>query len=218
MAYLAHSLVNLRSELNRRYPHRDKASDGWIGDWRHQRGTSDHNPGPGGIVRALDIDDDGIDPYYVVRQAIKHPATNYVIYNRTIWDSANGFRPQRYHGDSPHTEHIHVSIKHSLAAYNSPRVWLSSTPSPKPTPKPAPKPVPAYPAFPGTLRRGSKGAAVRSLQTRLKARGWRIAVDGDYGPGTESVVRAYQKDKHLVQDGVTGPATWKSVWTSPITK
>ena len=75
MAYLAPSLVQLRNEINRRWPNRDKTSDGWIGDPAHQATKSDHNPDSKGCVHALDIDKDGIDPWLVVGQAIKHPAT-----------------------------------------------------------------------------------------------------------------------------------------------
>lgn len=52
--------ITLREQLNRRFPKRDKTSDGWIGDPAHQaRGkASDHNPDARGIVHALDIDED----------------------------------------------------------------------------------------------------------------------------------------------------------------
>ena len=39
-----------------------------------------------------------------------------------------------------------------------------------------------------TLRKGSKGESVRTLQEFLK-----ITVDGDFGPKTESAVKSYQK-------------------------
>lgn len=53
-----------------------------------------------------------------------------------------------------------------------------------------------------TLRRGSQGPAVRDIQRALK-----IDVDGDYGPKTESAVRAFQKSNGLVVDGIAGPVT-----------
>lgn len=213
MAYLAQSLKNLRSEINARWPHRDKSSDGWIGDRAHQGTNSDHNPGPGGIVRAIDIDKDGIDPWFVVARALKHPSTEYVIFNRTIWSRSYGFKARRYTGSNPHDKHLHVSIRHSSSAYSSSQSWLgTSGPAPNPTP------APSYPALVKVLRRGSKGGQVRDLQARLVQRGWRIGVDGDFGPETDSVVRKFQREKHLVVDGIVGKATWKALWVSPITR
>ena len=73
------------------------------------------------------------------------------------------------------------------------------------------------PAFPGPLRRGSSGIAVRALQQRLIARGWKLTLDGVFGPGTDEVVRAFQREKHLQVDGVVGPQTWRAIWTASIT-
>lgn len=73
------------------------------------------------------------------------------------------------------------------------------------------------PTFPGTTRRGSRGDAVRQVQQRLADRGWRIGVDGDFGPQTFRVVTGFQSDKGLEVDGIVGPITWGSLWTSPIT-
>lgn len=58
MARLVSAGITLREQLNRRFPHRDKASDGWIGDLAHAARRSDHNPDADGWVHALDIDDD----------------------------------------------------------------------------------------------------------------------------------------------------------------
>lgn len=80
------------------------------------------------------------------------------------------------------------------------------------------RPAVQVPAFPGTTRRGSKGAAVRAAQARLAARGWSLAVDGDFGKGTEAVVRAFQAEKHLAVDGIVGRNTWQALWTAPVTR
>jgi hypothetical protein len=55
---LAAAAVTLRDQVNKRYPKRDKASDGTIGDRAHRRRISDHNPDKSGYVMALDIDED----------------------------------------------------------------------------------------------------------------------------------------------------------------
>lgn len=54
-----------------------------------------------------------------------------------------------------------------------------------------------------TLRRGDRGAAVRTLQTALG-----LAADGIFGSGTEAALRAFQRGKGLVPDGIAGPKTW----------
>ena len=53
-----------------------------------------------------------------------------------------------------------------------------------------------------TLRRGSKGDAVKQLQQKLG-----IPADGDFGPGTEAAVRKWQAANGLTADGVVGPKT-----------
>jgi peptidoglycan L-alanyl-D-glutamate endopeptidase CwlK len=52
------------------------------------------------------------------------------------------------------------------------------------------------------------GGDVTALQTRLQARGFPPgAIDGDFGPGTEAAVIAFQRSEGLVPDGVVGPQT-----------
>jgi putative chitinase len=70
------------------------------------------------------------------------------------------------------------------------------------------------PAYPGAvLRRGSKGAAVQSLQQRLSDLGYTLAVDGNFGPGTAKAVVAFQQKNNLGQDGIVGPKTWAALWS-----
>lgn len=96
------------------------------------------------------------------------------------------------------------------------------TPTPAPAPAPAPPPTAPAPAWPGVyLQQGSTGAAVERLQSRLHDRGWTITADGQFGPKTESVVRAFQQDSTahgwpLTVDGIVGPATWSALWNRPI--
>jgi hypothetical protein len=44
MAKLCAGGVRLRDQIDRRWPNRDKRSDGWIGDSDHAARKSDHNP------------------------------------------------------------------------------------------------------------------------------------------------------------------------------
>lgn len=69
------------------------------------------------------------------------------------------------------------------------------------SPAPAPKPV-AKP----TLKVGSKGADVKTLQKKLG-----ITVDGDFGPKTKAAVVAFQKKHSLIADGVVGSQTWAAL-------
>jgi peptidoglycan hydrolase-like protein with peptidoglycan-binding domain len=59
-----------------------------------------------------------------------------------------------------------------------------------------------------TLRQGAKGAAVVTLQQRLRSAGYNIPADGDFGPRTRAAVVAFQKKHGLAADGVVGPKTW----------
>lgn len=115
MAYLAGSLRHLFREVDAVWPDRDRSTDGWIGDPAHQARKSDHNPDSRGIVHAIDIDRDGIDPYFVVGRAarLELPAS-YIIYNRQIWSRKRDFDPRPYTGENPHTSHIHVSIMYGV--------------------------------------------------------------------------------------------------------
>lgn len=67
-------------------------------------------------------------------------------------------------------------------------------------------PVAATPAAPassgGVLRAGSKGEDVQRVQKALG-----IVADGDFGPGTERAVKAWQQANGLAPDGVVGPKT-----------
>jgi hypothetical protein len=133
--YLAPSLVTLRNEINESNPNRDKASDGWIGDSAHQLEISDHNPDPTSsppdVVRAIDVDNDGIDPDRLVAIAIKDRRTNYVIWNGHIWSRLHNFVKKIYTGKSKHTEHVHISIRHDAGFAKDTRPWgFASHPTP----------------------------------------------------------------------------------------
>ncbi|MFC7484925.1 peptidoglycan-binding protein [Luedemannella flava] len=64
------------------------------------------------------------------------------------------------------------------------------------------------PSSDGMLRRGSTGTAVRTLQTNLnKVMKSGLTVDGQFGPATETALKAFQTRYKLEVDGIYGPKT-----------
>jgi putative chitinase len=62
------------------------------------------------------------------------------------------------------------------------------------------------------LQEGASGDDVTALQTKLQAKGFPPgAIDGNFGPGTEAAVLAFQKSEGLAADGVVGPATARAL-------
>lgn len=80
--------------------------------------------------------------------------------------------------------------------------------------------VSPYPWLPNgvLLKQGTwNNDHVAIWQQRMKQRGWRITIDGDYGPQSSGIARQFQKEKRLEVDGVVGPKTWSASWEAPIT-
>jgi len=59
----------------------------------------------------------------------------------------------------------------------------------------------------GTLRSGSSGAEVVTLQKALNVFGKNLTTDGAYGPATRAAVTDFQRFMRLTADGVFGPNT-----------
>jgi peptidoglycan DL-endopeptidase CwlO len=55
---------------------------------------------------------------------------------------------------------------------------------------------------------GDSGSGVKQIQTALVNHGYKVAVDGQFGPQTAQAVKDFQKQNGLTQDGVVGPLTW----------
>lgn len=214
-------------DANSRWPSRKRASDGIMGDARHQKTKSDHNLG-----NAFDITHDpdvGCSGDVIAAAAIKDPRVKYVIWNRRIFNRQRGdtqFRP--YTGKNPHTKHCHVSILAGSRTDTRPWAWapgggdlpaLTQTQAPAGGEEP---PRPSRPqtagggatpsdrrAYPGTLiKRGMRGELVTLVQQRLKKLRWEIGVDGVFGQDTDRVVRAFQRRHGLEVDGEVGRRTW----------
>jgi hypothetical protein len=90
-----------------------------------------------------------------------------------------------------------------------------ATPSPKPPPKPGTK-APKWAGVNLTQPPVRRGSSVRTWQQRMRDRGWDIDVDGAYGPDSERVCRAFQKEKGLRVTGIVDAKTWTEAWTAPV--
>jgi hypothetical protein len=124
MARLVAGGVTLRNQVNKRWPKRDKRSDGWIGDKAHAGRQSDHNPDARGLVHALDIDAD-LDPkdpgaaQRLANQIVAYAASGipganrikYVVFNDQIASGTYANSMWKWRGSGyGHLRHIHVSF------------------------------------------------------------------------------------------------------------
>jgi peptidoglycan hydrolase-like protein with peptidoglycan-binding domain len=71
----------------------------------------------------------------------------------------------------------------------------------------APDPIAPWPR----VRRGADRFPVRPLQHLVRAHQHHVGVDGVFGPETEAAVRAFQKSRGLVADGIVGAQTWATL-------
>lgn len=198
-----------------RWPNRDRASDGIMGDSAHQTRKSDHNDG-----NAFDLTHDtnhGVDCGVLSRLVINDKRVTYVIWNRQIYNRARateGWRP--YSGLNPHTHHMHVSIQATSRDDLSAWPWSASAAHLPSTPNQhvLPGRAPSYPGAP--LHQGSQGIHVRAIQQRLKDLGYAICVDGNLGFRTREVVVAFQRKQKLLPDGAVGIRTWTTLWATKV--
>ena len=127
MATLCKGGARLRDQIDRRWPKRDKRSDGWIGDSAHAARKSDHNPNKAGIVHAIDITENlgkgknrnGRSARRLANELLEYAASGlpgsnrlkYVVYENRI---ASGTYKRSFwtwrSGSYAHTAHIHVSF------------------------------------------------------------------------------------------------------------
>jgi peptidoglycan hydrolase-like protein with peptidoglycan-binding domain len=68
--------------------------------------------------------------------------------------------------------------------------------------------------LPPTVKRGSKGDAVKGLQNALRVRSSDDVgpIDGIFGPATENAVKRFQRQAGLADDGIVGPNTWAALY------
>jgi len=94
----------------------------------------------------------------------------------------------------------------------------NSTPNQNPEASVPSAPTPGSPSSEASsvelpiLKLGMQGSAVTRLQERLQATGFfQGAVDGAFGPETQTAVEAAQRQYQLEVDGIVGPATWSAL-------
>ena len=75
-------------------------------------------------------------------------------------------------------------------------------------------PQACQPYFGRSARSGCPG--VRTWQQKMKDRGWKIGVDGQFGPESEKVCKQFQSEKRLTADGLVGQQTWNATWNAPV--
>lgn len=59
-----------------------------------------------------------------------------------------------------------------------------------------------------TVKIGSTGPLVKTLQNILVKIGYRIEVDGIFGLGTKLAVKDYQEKNRLIPTGIVSKRTW----------
>jgi murein DD-endopeptidase MepM/ murein hydrolase activator NlpD len=61
------------------------------------------------------------------------------------------------------------------------------------------------------IRTGSHGSDVVQLQKALRALGYKLSADGDFGPITDRAVRSYERGHHLKVDGIVGSSEARAI-------
>lgn len=210
-AFLAPALVALRDEVNKAFPKRDKASDGWIGDPRHAALKSDHNPcryctgRSRDIVRAIDIDirpdgrPDADLAAVILRATIGDPRVWYVIHRGKIYSRTNGWQPMVYRG-AAHDEHVHISLNGANGISGDPGNFDTSgwgiAKGSKPPAKTRPPAVSLRDLREATRapRRAVRPVQVKRVQRALNARvNAGLPVDGVYGQRTRAAYSSWQR-------------------------
>src|SRR5215467_9227561 len=85
-------------------------------------------------------------------------------------------------------------------------IMNGTAPPPKLIPAAEPPAGPGEPGGRPTLRRGASGDLVRVIQAKVG-----VPADGSFGATTEAAVRAFQRGRSLVPDGIVGPGTWHAL-------
>lgn len=230
MAKLCAGGTTLRNQVNKEWPSRDKASDGWIGDAAHASrdgwGTngkgSYHNPDPNGIVHAIDLGDaflgkgtgqkvakkfaDELATY--CREGRDEGRIAHIVYEDQVASGTD--KNWHFRGSGfDHFHHIHISFT-DKANHNGEKFDL-------PIFKSSPNPTNKIPPYPGRmkLQYQSKNSGVRNLQKQLIKTGFPIP-DGPtnyYGDQTTAAVKKFYASVGKKKDGkAVDPSGWKALF------
>lgn len=218
-------IAAMTSQVNKRWPNRDKRSDGVLGDASHQARPSDHNPSSNGFVHAQDIDKDfrgsKNDSRWFADQLIayarlKKPGSvrlkNVVFENQV----ASGTYADHYwtwrDGDYGHLSHIHISystqgekddMKFDIPILNGvDGVWDGN--------------VPFYDVLASAAKSGSSNKATWRLACRLKELGFyegTVQPEGKqaYPKNAIRAMQDYMGWKRREYDVTTHKAIWKEL-------
>ena len=207
---LAPAIEQFKKQLNAMFPNRDRVSDGFLGDLAHSKRKSSHNPDKFGFVRAMDVThnpEKGIDGNLLLNALLsaKDSRIWYIIFNRKIYNRKNNFKPEVYTGENAHKHHLHLSVADDPNIYNDASDWNLSFGQPQATQTASPTISTTF----TELKKGSKGEAVKKLQTILHQKGFLGAsgIDSDFGEKTDRAVRAFQTENGLRVDGRVGVNT-----------
>lgn len=125
----------------------------------------------------------------------------------------NGYYPGNCAGERP-IDYMGMAV----SVYLRPNYKNSSTPGQQPTVEPQPVYDPYSSENPNSYsvplrdlyyNQNSlmKGPDVAWLQAVLKKGGYKVDIDGTFGPGTKSAVQQFQRDYGLTADGIVGTGT-----------
>lgn len=162
-------------------------------------------------------------PYEDYRQGVQPGARTLRQYSAgddvRVVQRAAGTRDDGYYGWATVAAVKGYQAEHGLSVdgVTGSETWGAILGTSEPEPE---EPAPAAPQWPGPLLaypplRSSH--TCRRWQDRMRERGWRIDVDGWYGPQSKNICLQFQMEKRLAVDGQVGPQTWGAAWAAPVT-
>jgi hypothetical protein len=102
---------DLWEELDRRWGTRILGLQAW-GDAAHRQSKSDHNTGYAIDVMTRDVPlQDEVVSWALLPTTRTSYRVSLVISRRRKWSAATKWRPAQYLGVSPHTDHVHISVR-----------------------------------------------------------------------------------------------------------